>query len=62
MNGEEEIDVDLYVEKENQTFSLSSLVEMDNHLVSDNHFQEMVQDVDRYCSEQFVQVITLVSS
>lgn len=57
IDGELDIDIDIYVEKEHHTFTLNSLVEMDNHLINDAHFQEMVQDVDRYCSEHFVKVL-----
>lgn len=52
------IRVEQYADKEETSgaFRLSTLVEMDIHLMKDSHFQEMVQDIARYCSSQYIKV------
>jgi len=51
------IKVEQYADKpEDGAFKINTLVEMDSHLVKDTHFQEMLQDVDRFCSTTFALV------
>lgn len=56
-----DLNLDKYVQDQDElgmssSFKMSPLVEMDVHLQKDNHFQEMVQDVERFSSREYVEV------
>lgn len=53
--GEKQLNIQDYAADEGKGgFSLSALTEMDAHLLRDKHFNEMYNDVNRYCSQDFI--------
>jgi hypothetical protein len=51
-----DIKITQYADTNQGSFSLSSLVEMDQHLLQDFHFQEMISDINKYLAPGYVEV------
>lgn len=53
--NEPKLNLSQYISQEDEeSFSLNSLTEMDLHLLKDKHFNEMHEDVKRYCDPAYV--------
>lgn len=51
-----DIKITQYADTQQGAFTLSSLVEMDQHLLKDYHFQEMITDITKYLAPEYVEV------
>lgn len=52
--NETNLNLNQFVSQQEESFSMNSLTEMDVHLLKDKHYNEMYQDVKRYCDPKFV--------